>query len=217
MRLRKTSLLALVAITILPSWANAAEIAIRATLVEDENGKQRVQIDRSYHNSAFVQPGDRITWVCECPPGTEFAVEGLRFAADLEEVAELMFRVGINDPGRLETLTRDLELVQLQLRAGETRHQASQKAQRQPQVERVIGSALTVIKDLQATLAEGRPRALFDSWSNPGFVDGANPIQSAAVAEAIGHGLWKFTWRVRLKGEPESEDIWDPCIYGMGG
>lgn len=201
---RHALLVAVVAAAFLADGARAVEVEIevRATLVEDDSGKLRVQIDKAYHDTAFVHSGDQITWVCECPPGTEFAVEDLSFIADLEEAAEMLIRVH----GRgVERLRRELESVQLL---------SAERGGRQgrPGVwKETAAHALLLIKDLEATLTAA-PRKLFENWSPPGFVDRASPIQSAPVVKDVGHGLFKFSWRVRLKGDPTSEDVWDPHI-----
>lgn len=60
---------------------------------------------------------------------------------------------------------------------------------------------------------------LFGEWTPPGrddrWVAGDGSFRSAPVARgAVDHGVWKFRWKVRRAGEPDSAVCWDPHIFG---
>lgn len=60
---------------------------------------------------------------------------------------------------------------------------------------------------------------LFGDWTPPGLWTAQDEaIESAPVRRGpIAHGIWKYTWKVRRVGEPETAVCWDPHIFGHPG
>ena len=82
-----------------------------------------------------------------------------------------------------------------------------------------VQETIALLTDLKSTLSPDEQRNLFRRTSenllDPEFVDGRARLRSPGrVAKGIGHGLWKFTWKVRKKGDPAAVDEWDPHIEG---
>lgn len=184
-------------------------IKLKVHLIKDEGGKPTgVKIDKTFHDSGVVSPGDQIAWVCDCPEGTEFTVEKLHFAGDLDQLVDLFSQTESED---------EIERLSQALQAGE----ASPGGKEEAKAEEAVGQEAIqdeevrrLVTALKSTLAPDQARPLFENWSPPAeFVRGTETIRSTPVAQGIGHGLWKFTWRVRLTGT-ETEESWDPCIYG---
>jgi len=73
-----------------------------------------------------------------------------------------------------------------------------------------------LIEALKSTLTPEQPRPLFENWSPSGFVRAKEVIRSTPAGQIKGDQLWKFTWKVRLTGNPATEQSWDPCLYGHG-
>lgn len=183
MRLRSSLVLVVTAMMALAGCAKT--IRVRVTL--DPAGNP--VFDKAFHDSAVVEPGDRITWVCQCPPGTEFSVTEPHFVVDLEHV---------------------LEAVQ--------EMEPAERAPAESEISR--DTATAVLTKLRSGLAAHGQRNLFarGQWdlddSKSAFKSGKARIPGPGrVAPGIGNSLWKFTWRVRLKGSSDVVE-WDPHIVG---
>ena len=207
MRWQRAALVGVVSLMVLAGCVSSRApetIQLKVHLMKDEGGKPiGVEIDKAFHDSGVVGPGDRIAWICECPEGTEFRVEKLHFAGDLDYLVDLFSET--ESKKQVERLSETLQAPGAAAKAGEA---GGQKAGQGEEARRLVAA-------LKSTLAPDESRLLFENWSPSD--DWARPtetIPSTPVARGIGHGIWKFTWRVRLIGNEASEKSWDPCIYG---
>jgi len=193
-------------------------IEVWVNVLEDSPGEQRVEIDETHHDTRDVRPREKLTWACKClfggekkpsrpcPAGMKFAVERLHLVTDLEQMVHVLSKPGPADPKA---------------------HAPGEENPRQPFIDGEIALRWVRVEDASGAreLLEvirnpkaQAPVAPLDLpvWAPPGtLVDSGQTIQSQrAVPTGIRHGLWKYTWRVRLAGKPESEDaVWDPHIY----
>jgi hypothetical protein len=173
-----------------------------------------------------------------CPADVEFAIDELHYVGDLEQLVETLRRPVTFDPEQLAAVSQELQALQQQAvtappaqpEGGEKR--AAENLMRgRIHFEGPVGPMIRVVRDgdtLAAAPAGGPSRALFEDEPMPSvryletdeqlvplkFQSGDELIRSGRVAGGIGDSVWKFTWRVRLKGVPASEDTLDPHIYG---
>ena len=153
-------------------------------------------IDPTYHHTAFVKPGDRIVWTCQCPPRTEFTVADLRFVADLNKIFEAFLPLpdGIRAPAKLDRYIWELESVGKTLSASAEAPERSGEVLRQPNTDQpAITDPLELLIKLKTALSSKEQRGLFRrGWEPPGkeFVNGTKRIQSQRrVAKGIRNGL----------------------------
>ncbi|HVF61248.1 MAG TPA: hypothetical protein VNJ70_15680 [Thermoanaerobaculia bacterium] len=165
--------------------AAVREIGVSAKLVD---GKIQIDKDEAHHETAVVKPGDEIAWICrDCPAGTEFSVEGLHLVADVEQIVEVLSQPPPADAADA----------------------AGDEDSREPYVDGEIalewvGGELVVTRKPAGT----KPV----DWAPPaGFKATGERILSARLPAGLPHGVYKFTWKVRLEGK--GEDAWDPHIY----
>ncbi|MGH2626395.1 MAG: hypothetical protein ACRDHY_07075 [Anaerolineales bacterium] len=178
-------------------------IELRVNVERDAGGQPiAVEIDKTFHDSAVVGPGDRVEWVCSnCPEGTEFAVENLHFAGDLDRLVDMFSETEGRD--ERQQLSRTLQAQRASLE-----EPLDQQARQEQEVLRLVSA-------LKTTLAPDPSHPLFGDWSPPSrFVPANEAIPSPRAVLGVGDGFWKFTWKVRLTGDRASERSWDPCIYG---
>ena len=168
--------------------AAVREIGVSARL--DENGKIKIDKDEAHHETAVVKPGDEIAWICrDCPPGTEFSVESLHLVANVEQLVEVLSKSTPADSPSA----------------------AGEGDEREPYIDGEIGLQWI---DGELVVTRAPPGAKPD-WAPPaGFKATGERILSGRVA-AVPHGVYKFTWKVRLEGR--GEDVWDPHIYTHPG
>lgn len=172
------------------------EIHVSATLVD---GRIVIDKDERHHHTASVGPGDVIAWICEnCPAGTEFAVRKVHLVANLEEMVRMLGEEPPSGPINLEADLQELGRVM-----------------EPPFIDgkitlRWVGRALVVTRDSRAQAAAVKQA----EWApSEDFMDGEKPVLSAPIPRNVGYGLWKFTWRVRLRDDHDNKDEWDPHIY----
>jgi hypothetical protein len=223
------SLVPVLAVALLVGCGHTEKIELWATMVTDpQTGQKRVDIDESKHDSGVVRGGDRVAWVCHCPPGTEFTVEDLHLVADLEAFFDRLNETPAL--GAEEDLARAVEQMRVRLAAGVDTPRAEaapgQQGEAAPKMlaggrirfEGPIGGVLLVVNDAQTSLAREageEVHSLFVEGLLPApFVDATRAIRSSRVAPLERHELWKFTWRVQMKGDPSNFDIFDPHIFG---
>lgn len=208
MRSRRSLVPLVLAMTILGGCAKTIQVKVNL----DASGNP--VFDKTHHEMAFVNPGDRVAWTCQCPPDTEFTVADLHFVADLNHVDEFLLRYG--DPKEIESEIQGLESLQRKLSVAE---RPAESAEAMSEQSRRIQETIALLTDLNSTLSPNEERNLFresmqEQW-DPEFVDGRARLRGPGrVAKGIGYGLWKFTWKVRLKGNPAAVDEWDPHIVG---
>jgi hypothetical protein len=173
---------------------------------------QTIEIDYRVHEAAFVRPGDRIEWICDCDPRIQFSVESPRLVADVDALTEMQLGSDWN--------REDVQaLAQRLAETAPSRERGADQATYD--VQEVQGEAADPITAAQAFLeaiAEALPPAgapgLFESPLPPEFVDSDRTIRSYPVASEVGTGVWKFTWKFRLKDDPtKKEVVWDPHIF----
>lgn len=164
------------------------EIGVIARL---ENGQ--IKIDTTHHETVVVKPGDEIAWVCrECPAGTEFAVEGLHLVANIEQIVDVL-----SEPPP----------------AGSQASASGEGDTREPYIDGEIGLQWSN-GELVVTRNPAGPEPV---WAPP---DNSFKATGERIVSRVGnvpHGVYKFTWKVRLAGKPESEVGWDPHIYTHPG
>ena len=209
MRSRRSLVPLVLAMTILGGCAKTIQVKVNL----DASGNP--VFDKSHHEIAFVKPGDRVVWTCRCPPGTEFTVADLRFVADLDDVDEFVLRYGTGNPKEIESEILGLESLQRKLSVAERPAESAEAmSEQRPPLEETI----ELLKNLESVLFPEEQRNLFRGTSenllDTEFVDGTERVRSPGrVAKGIGHGLWKFTWKVQRKGGPVTDE-WDPHIEG---
>ncbi len=181
------------------------EDSVHATL--DQNGQVVIAEEKEEdHDTVSLRPGDRVAWTCDgCPPGTQFAVQHLHLLVDLEQVVETLMKppnLDEADLGELQKLCRDLESAPAQEEA-----RTSELFMKGRISFRRVGDAIFATRDLQEQAAVEPVE-----WAPPDvFVDAGERILSGPVPKDVAHGVWKFTWKVRLEGK--GEDEWDPHLY----
>jgi len=231
MRWQRAALLALLSIVVLagcvtfvvplgevPHYSGGKVDTVRLKVDPVKDGKGNligVKIDQSHHDSGVVEPGDRIVWVCDCPEGAEFAVEKLHFAGDLDKLVDVLSRTGDDGRSELDRLGQALESLQRSLPAPQGQEMVADKLwdqEAKPEGDRqLLGFTAVALQNLRETLVPEQSHPLFENWSPPSrFVRARETIRSAPVAQGIGHELWKFTWKVRVKGHPKSESSRSP-------
>jgi hypothetical protein len=151
------------------------------------DGQIKIDKDEAHHETAVVKPGDEIAWICrECPPGTEFSVEGLHLVANVEKMVEVLSEPVPADSG---SATEDGDA-------------------RDPYIDGEI--ALEWVDGELVVTRE--PTGTRPDWAPPaGFKATGERILSTRLPAGLPHGVYKFTWKVRLEGK--GEDVWDPHIY----
>lgn len=216
------SLVPVLAIALLVGCVHTKKLEVWAKVVEDENGK-RVEINKGRHDSAVVQPGDRVAWVCHCDPGTQFTVENLHFVGDLEELAERLTYTKPKAGEELQDLgpTMERALAQLAAQAAAPEDTPREEAAKPLGEGRIrfagpVGDVLLVVKNEASPVGRERSSLFVGEPAAPSvdFVAATRVIRSRRVAPGLGHELWKFTWKVRLIGDPNSVVTWDPHIFG---
>ena len=176
----------------------------------DENGNVKIDYEKEGdHDTVSLRPGDRVAWTCDgCPPGTQFAVQDLHLLVDLEQVVETLGEgppPGQADPqAEFQELSRELESAPVPGEGDARKTLIEGKI-----ALRWLGDGLLVVtRDLQEQAAVEPVE-----WAPPDvFVDAGERILSGPVPKDVVHGVWKFTWKVRLRGKP-GEDKWDPHLY----
>lgn len=165
--------------------AAVREIGVSARL---EDGQIRILKDEAHHETAVVKPGDEIAWICrDCPPGTEFSVEGLHLVANLEHLVEML-----SEPPPADSADA-----------------AGEEDAREPYIE---GSVSLVWSDGELVVVREPASTEPVDWAPPaGFKAAGERVLSGRLPPGTPHGVYKFTWRVRLKGS--GEDEWDPHIF----
>jgi hypothetical protein len=177
-------------------------------------------IDQSHHAKPVVKPGDRVVWTCDCPPNTEFAVSDLRFVTDIDDVFDLALEHGLEGATKRASRIQRLESLQRNMSAAPQTVEASEDTSEQWEAD--VQETIALLKKLESMLFPEEQRKLFKGMSmsmqdtGPKWADGGARIRSPGrVTKGIGHGLWKFTWLVRKKGDPNAVPvIWDPHIEG---
>lgn len=172
-----------------PEDAATREIGVSARV---EDGKITILKDEAHHETAVVKPGDEIAWICrDCPPGTEFSVEGLHLVANLEQLVEMLSQpppAGLVDA-------------------------AGEEDEREPYID---GTVSLVWSDGELVVARAPASTEPVGWAPPaGFKATGERILSSRLPAGIPHGVYKFTWKVRLK--ENGEDEWDPHIFTHPG
>ena len=208
MRSRR-SLVPLVLAMVMSAGCATKTIHVRVNLDASKNPV----FDKDHHEMAFVKPGDRVAWICQCPPDTEFTVADLHFVADLHDVDEFVLRYAIGGPKELESEIQELESLQRKLSVAERPAESAEAMSKQ-----TLQETVTLLKNLESAIFPEEQRNLFRGTSenrlDTEFVDGTERFRSPGrVAKGIGYGLWKFTWKVRRKGGPITDE-WDPHIVG---
>lgn len=168
-------------------------VKIEATL---ENGD--VVIHKDHHTTAIVGPGERVEWACLCDPDLEFAVADLRPMLDLDHLTELY-----------------MDAQDQAMREG-----ATVGAEDPTRVLEGLASAFFPAEPGPYQWPTGeRPAAGRFEWTSgvqgDAFTDGT--ILSPPVPQGARLVLWKFTWKVRRKGDPSREAVWDPHILTHAG
>ncbi len=166
--------------------AAVREIGVTARL--DKDGKIKIDKDEAHHETAVVKPGDEIAWICrDCPDGTEFSVEGLHLVANVEQMVDVL-----SEPVRADS-----------------QGEADEGDSREPYIDGEI--ALEWIDgELVVTRDAAGPKPV--DWAPPaGFKAKGERIVSTRLPAPLIHGVYKFTWKVKLEGH--GEDAWDPHIY----
>lgn len=214
MRFRRSLPPLVLAMVILGGCVQTVQLVVRS----DASGNP--VIDENHHAKPFVKPGDRVVWTCQCPPDTEFTVSDLYFVADLDDVFEFTIRheIELKDRKRHESRIQGLESLQRKLSVADRPAESAEAMSEQlPPIQETIA----LLADLESTLSPDEQRDLFKQTSQslmdsePKWVDGRARLRSPTrVAKGIGHGLWKFTWKVRKKSDPNVIVEWDPHIVG---
>lgn len=172
---------------------SASRVEVAATVVDG-----RVVIDKDHHMTAVVGPGERVEWACVCDPELEFTIADLRPILDLEALTE-----------------EDMAALDQAMRGGP---EAGPEA-RMEVLKGLAPAPAAAPPAPSKALDEGGPSAGRFGWTSgvgrDSFTD--RPILSLPVPADAGLVVWKYTWRVRRKGDPASEAVWDPHIVTHPG
>jgi hypothetical protein len=195
-------------------------VKVKAHL-EEEDGKPVAVFDDDYHDTEVVRPGDKLSFACECEDGLEVTISEPKLILDLEALEALMEgQDGKTLEDKVENLRVRLEQARDYLKnqavpAGNGEY-AYLKKQAVPAetgdngefLQALLGDFLAVIPDV----AEAR---LFDdTWRQLDFYPGDQSIGPFTVGPIDQESIWKFTWRVRVQGQPPTEERWDPHLIG---
>lgn len=171
-----------------------SRVEVEATVVDG-----KVVIDKEHHMTAVVGPGERVEWACVCDPGLEFTVAELRPILDLEALTE-------HDMAALDrAMRRDSEA----------------EAEARMEVLQGLAPAYDAVPAPSKGRDDAGPSPGRFGWTSgvgtDAFTD--RSILSPPVPQGVGLVLWKFTWRVRPKGDPnpDHEAVWDPHILTHQG
>jgi hypothetical protein len=210
-------------------------VKVKAHL-EEEDGEPVPVVDYDYHDTEVVRPGDKLSFACECEDGLELTVSEPWLMLDLEALESLVEnQEGETLEAKLESLLGELEQAGAYLKKravpagnGDNAYLEEQAAQaadgdnaylEEEAAPAAIGDSGDFLQAFLGGFIAVIPLApearLFDRpWEEPGFHPGDQSIGPFTVGPIERESVWKFTWKVRIQGQPGTEVTWDPHLIG---
>ena len=194
--------------------------------------------NKDYHHTELVRRRDKLSFACACEDGLELTVSEPKLILDLEALESLVEKQeGETLEAKLESLLGELEQAGAYLKKravpagnGDNAYLEEQAAQaadgdnaylEEEAAPAAIGDSGDFLQAFLGGFIAVIPLApearLFDRpWEEPGFYPGNRSIGPFTVGPIDGKGesVWKFTWRVRVQGQPGTEVTWDPHLIG---
>lgn len=208
-------------------------VVVKADLKEDGT----LEIDETFHDTELLRPGDNISFVCDCDEGLEFTVTEPVYALDLHALHHLID----NWEGETHEIYAE-KLDSLRAAVGRARERleshdsagqngVSHGGEESIADPRAVSPAAEVhattegagqflrlfLDPFEHVVREEPGERLVSDWRDPDFRPGGERIgpfvvRSSAQESKAELSLWKFTWKVRVQGDPSRVDEWDPDV-----